>query len=151
MEKVWIAIDEQSERSQTIINDINDVSGTWLLPVILGSEPICIAAVGDERFTTVDNTFHFCLTQVVKIRIIENSSSISSDIIFQEGSCKMLNEVSSYLEAILKLVNDNPRKSWTHSDVQPWKSMLTCSCYTWCMGPLHMWNSYQSGWLCLVQ
>ena len=64
MKKVWIAIDEQSERSSFISNkhcDIKDVSGTWLSPVILGSETICIASVVDKRFTTLDHTLSFLL------------------------------------------------------------------------------------------
>jgi len=57
---------------------------------------------GSPHWTT---HFHFCLTQVVKTGIIEKSSSISSDTIFQESSYKLLevNENSSFREVILKL------------------------------------------------
>ena len=81
--KVCISIDQQSERSrssQTSVVTFKLHQGH----VILGSETVCIVSVGDERFTTtLNHALHFCLTQVVKTRIIEKSSSISSDIIYQ--------------------------------------------------------------------
>ena len=36
--------------------DIKDVSGTWLLPAILGSETVRIASVGDEIHHTGPHT-----------------------------------------------------------------------------------------------
>jgi len=56
--KVCISIDQQSERSRSSQTSVV----TFKLHqrhVILGSETVCIASVGDERFTTLDHTLSF--------------------------------------------------------------------------------------------